>query len=88
MLWAGDLKYERLVVLLADLRRVDESRALCAAARRTAAAAGLREVRAWEQPGLDGGTLVPRDGALPMIRALAAPAAAAGWCTIPRAIWI
>src|SRR5205823_3003835 len=89
--WAGDLRRERLAVLLLDARSPSDRDALLLAARRTAARASLREVLLWESPIGEAGSPVPearrspRPDSLPMLLPLAEAVRAEDWLAIPRA---
>lgn len=90
-LWAGVLRSEELVVLLAHGSGEGLARVL-GAAQRCAGTAGLKRVRIWDTPDVPFGTVpglrrVERDGALAMIHPLA-PFPASAWRTIPRALWV
>ncbi|MDB4967359.1 MAG: hypothetical protein JWN44_3048 [Myxococcales bacterium] len=93
-MWAVDWHNERLTVLLLDAVRSHEAEALVQAARRTAGAMHLREVRLWAQPWpfpgrADlGGDRVARVGSLPMIAPLVPSLRAEMWTQIPRAVWV
>jgi GNAT superfamily N-acetyltransferase len=78
--WCGDLKNERLDVLLLDGEGSGRD-ALVAAAGRVAANAGLRSVVLWE-----GRT--PRTSSLPMIAPLSGGLDPEEWMWIPRALWM
>jgi GNAT superfamily N-acetyltransferase len=92
--WSVDWAHERLLVLLLTARRAHEAEALVQAARRTAYALRLREVRLWAQPWpfvgrADlGGDRVGRRDSLPMIAPLAPSLGAEAWTQIPRAVWV
>lgn len=90
-LWAGVLRSEELVVLLARGQGAELARVL-GAAQRCAGTAGLKRVRIWDTPELPlsavpGIQRTEREGALPMIQPLASFPASA-WRTIPRALWV
>jgi predicted N-acetyltransferase YhbS len=92
--WAIDWLHERLLVLVLTAQRAHEAEALVQAARRTAYALRLREVRLWAQPwGFGGradlgGDRVARRESLPMIAPLRAELRAEAWAQIPRAVWV
>jgi GNAT superfamily N-acetyltransferase len=90
LLWAGDLKNDRLAGLVMHADDAAEASALLEAARRVAARAGLAEVRLWEvpRPFAAPGTRVERDGSLPMLCPLAGGLTADAWERIPRALWV
>lgn len=94
IVWAIDWTKESLKVLLLAARRAHEAEALVQAARRTAAAMALREVRVWAQPWSFGGRAdlggdrVARVGSLPMIAAFAPGVGAEKWTQIPRGVWV
>jgi GNAT superfamily N-acetyltransferase len=94
IVWAVDWHNERLTVLLLDAARSHEAEALVQAARRTAGAIHLREVRLWAQPWpfvgrADlGGDRVARVGSLPMIAPLVPALRAEMWTHILRAVWV
>jgi hypothetical protein len=85
LLWTKSYRNDRLLVLAWNGREPDR---LLEAARNVAAAARLQKVAMWDQPGMRGGALVPREGSLPMVRALDSRVRAEDWRTIPRAIWV
>jgi GNAT superfamily N-acetyltransferase len=85
VLWTRDHRKDCLLVLAWNGREPDR---LFQAARRVAASAHLGKVMMWDQPGARGGSLVPREGSLPMVRALDPRVRAEDWRTIPRAIWV
>src|SRR5207248_11608303 len=94
-LWTGNLRSERLYVLLLRARTAEAASALVEAARRAACAAGLGAVHLWKCPMPEGwspqrssGRAAPRDLALPMIHPLRPEVRAEAWSFIPRALWI
>lgn len=93
--WAGNLRSNRLYLLLLRAGTAEAASALIESARRAAAAAGLGAVHLWKCPLPEGwspssasGRLVPRDQALPMIHPLKPEVRAEDWTFIPRALWI
>lgn len=92
--WAVDWKSDSLKIVLLATADGGEAAALVRAARRTAAALALREVRLWAQPwpfDVDqalGGTRVARPDSLPMLAPLTPSLAAESWRQIPRAVWV
>lgn len=92
--WVPDWKHDRLLILWLDAAHAYEAEALVQAARNTAAAARLHEVRLWAQPWpfpgrADlGGDRVRRVGSVPMIAPLADGVKADMWTQIPRAVWV
>jgi len=92
--WVADWKHDRLLILWLDAAHAYEAEALVQAARNTAAAARLHEVRLWAQPWpfpgrADlGGDRVRRVGSVPMIAPIAAGVKAEMWTQIPRAVWV
>jgi len=89
-LWTGNLRSNRLYVLLLRAETGEAASALVESARRAAAAAGLGAVHLWKQsmPDVAGGRLEPRDQALPMLHPLKPEVRAEDWTFIPRALWI
>ena len=89
-LWTGNLRSNRLYLLLLRADTPEAAAALVESARRAAAAAGLGAVHLWKQamPEAAGGRLVPRDQSLPMLHPLKPEARAEDWTFIPRALWI
>lgn len=95
VIWTGNLRSDRLYLLLLRAETAEAASALVEAARRAAAAAGLGAVHLWKCPLPEGwspesasGRLVPRDQALPMIHPLGPRVRAEDWTFIPRALWI
>lgn len=90
LLWAGDLKNDRLAGLVMHAYDPGEAAALLEAARRVAARAGLAEVRLWEvpRPFTTPGVRVEREGSLPMLCPLAKGLDVDAWQRIPRALWV
>jgi predicted N-acetyltransferase YhbS len=101
ILWAADLKHDRLYVLYLSAETGGEAEALLRSARTVAGQSGLGEVRMWECPlpcgslgpqGDDGGGVRQvRTESLPMIRPFvpAMPAVAVNaWNWIPKSIWV
>jgi hypothetical protein len=90
LLWAGDLKNDRLVGLVMHADEVADASAVLEAARRVAAAAGLAEVRLWEvpRPFTTPGRRVEREGSLPMLCPLARGLTVDAWQRIPRGLWV
>lgn len=90
LLWAGDLKNDRLVGLVMHADDVAGASALLEAARRIAAGAGLPEVRLWEvpRPFTTPGRREGREGSLPMLCPLARGLAVEAWQRIPRGLWV
>ena len=92
--WVADWKNDRLIVLWLDAGHAYEAEALVQAARNTAAAARLHEVRLWAQPWpwpgrADlGGDRVRRVGSIPMVAPFADGLHAEMWTQIPRAVWV
>jgi len=93
--WAGNLRSERLYILLLRARTPAAADALVEAARRAAGAAGLGAVHLWKCPMPEGwaperssGRAVPRDPALPMIHPLRPEVRPEAWRFIPRGLWI
>jgi len=90
-IWAGDLKNERLCVLVAHAPDAEAGAALLRAAGSIAAAAGLGSVHVWESAGfpLPPGLGTVREAEdVPMIRPLASGVDAGQWRTVPRALWV
>jgi GNAT superfamily N-acetyltransferase len=85
MFWVAGYRHDRLQVLAWNGREFDR---LIETARHVAAEAGFEKVVMWDQPGASGGTLLPRQGSLPMLLALDARVHADDWLTIPRAVWV
>ena len=85
MFWVAGYRHDRLQVLLWNGREFDR---LIETARHVAAEAGFEKVVMWDQPGAQGGTLLSRQGSLPMLLALDARVRAEDWLTIPRAVWV
>jgi hypothetical protein len=85
MFWVAGYRHDRLQVLLWNGVAFDP---LIAAARQVAAAAGFEKVVMWDQPGAQSGTLTPREGSLPMLRALYSRVRPDDWTRIPRAVWV
>ena len=85
MFWTAGYRHDRLQVLLWNGLAFEP---LIAVAQKVAASAGFANVVMWDQPGARGGTLSPREGSLPMLRALDASVRAEDWLTIPRAVWV
>lgn len=98
LLWAADLKHERLYILYLNAKAQDDVVALVRAARALAGRSGLREVRLWEFPqpswpfAKEGGVRELRTESLPMIRPFSrterSRVAAHAWNWIPRGIWV
>lgn len=90
LLWAGDLKNDRLLGLLMHSDDVAEASALLEAARRIAARAGLAEVRLWEvpRPFTTPGRRIAREDSLPMLCPLAEGLTTDAWQRIPRGLWV
>ena len=92
--WVADWKNDRLIVLWLDAGHAYEAEALVQAARNTAAAARLHEVRLWAQPwpwpgrANLGGDRVRRVGSIPMVAPFADGLHAEMWTQIPRAVWV
>ncbi len=88
--WMVDWKTGNLKVTLLATTRGDEANALVQAARRTAAALGLGEVRLWAQPWpfTLAGERVARPDSLPMLAPLVPSLTADAWRHIPRAVWV
>ncbi len=91
-IWAGAPKSNELAVLLIDARGQQEAERLLQAAAGAAHLAGLARVRVWETPQLPSlagvGVRAAREGSLPMLAPLEPSVSAAGWRTIPRALWL
>jgi hypothetical protein len=85
LLWTTGYRNDRLLVLAWNGRALEP---LIETARRVAAASRLQKVVMWDQPGAQGGSLVPREGSLPMLHALDPRVRAEHWWTIPRAVWV
>jgi GNAT superfamily N-acetyltransferase len=85
MFWTAGYRHDRLQVLAWNCIAFEP---LIATAQRVAAQAGFAHVVMWDQPGAQGGTLAPREGSLPMLRALDPNVRAEDWLTIPRAVWV
>ena len=85
MFWVAGYRHDRLQVLLWNGHEFDR---LIETARHVAKEAGFEKVVMWDQPGASGGTLLPRQGSLPMLLALDARVRAEDWLTIPRAVWV
>jgi hypothetical protein len=95
ILWAAKYTTDELFVIWLDASTREEAEVLLRMARRTAHGAGLSKVRWWECPlpfqlpeDFGGGRRVPRQGALPMLRAFQPEVRAEDWTFIPRAIWV
>jgi GNAT domain-containint protein/GNAT acetyltransferase-like protein len=93
--WTGNLRSNRLYLLLLRADTAEAASALVESARRAAAAAGLGAVHLWKCPLPEGwtaasasGRVVPRDQALPMLHPLKPGVRAEDWSFIPRALWI
>jgi len=93
--WTGNLRSQRLYLLLLRARTPEAALALVEAARRAAHAAALPAVHLWTCPMPEGwsperasGRAAPRDQALPMLHPLRPEVRAEGWRFIPRALWI
>lgn len=92
IVFVGDLKNGRLLVLRLSAETDEDARLLLRAAARAAHAAGLSRVVCWEDPTvaprLATGVVAPRDGGLPMICPLAERLSASEWIVIPRGAWV
>ena len=88
--WCGDLKNDRLVILLLAAEPLEEATALIEAARRVAHQAELGQVVLWEYaaPFELPGERVPRAESIPMICPLASGVAPGDWGQTTRATWI
>ena len=92
-LWACMHRSSYLALLSLEGRDPKDVEAVTRAAQRIAQAAGLREVRAWEDetwrsvaPAI--GARVERSGGLAMIAPLAPGADHTAWTSVPRALWV
>lgn len=95
LFWVGDLKNDRVVVLLHQLNSIDEANTLLLAARHVAFAAGLTKVVIWERPesfdwnGLtDVRRVVRHEDTIPMLCPLISEVNANSWFGLGRALWI
>ncbi|HWV39541.1 MAG TPA: N-acetyltransferase [Vulgatibacter sp.] len=91
VIWAADYRNERLCVLLGHAPDADAGGALLRAAGGVAARAGLASVHVWESASFPlprglGRIRSARD--VPMLRPLAPGIGAAGWLSVPRALWV
>jgi GNAT superfamily N-acetyltransferase len=87
MVWADDGHDRELQVLEARVATVEEWSTLATAAARTASAAGLGAVVAWDPALAVPGERRPRVGKLPMARPLGA-ARVSGLGPVPRSAWV
>jgi GNAT superfamily N-acetyltransferase len=92
--WVGDLRGDRLLVMLLDAAEPSARVALLEAARRVAHEAGLAGVSVWEDeasaslfPG-EPMRRAPREGSLPMILPLASGLSPEAFRCVPRALWV
>jgi ribosomal protein S18 acetylase RimI-like enzyme len=95
LFWVGDLKNDRVVVLLHELKSIDDANRLLRCARRVAAAAGLKKVVIWERPesfdwnGLTDGHRVERhEDTIPMLCPLNPDLNPNSWFGLGRSLWI
>lgn len=93
-LWAMVARSGKLAVLMLDARSAADCTALLAAARRTAAQAGLGYVEVWEEPhtapllpAVPHGQRLAREESLPMLRPLR-PGLPPVLPPFPRALWV
>ncbi|MCC6648068.1 MAG: GNAT family N-acetyltransferase [Polyangiaceae bacterium] len=92
IVFVGDLKGARLLVLRLRADTEQDARRLLRSAARAAHAAGLPRVVAWEDPlvapRVPVGAVAPREGGLAMIHPLAPRLSASEWHVIPRGAWV